>query len=337
MKNILFASTALVASAGIASADIALSGWAEIGVFGGETLTDSTAGAGDAGTKVETDFHTDIDVTFSMTGETDNGLTFGATVDLDENGAFGASTQGGETYFVAFGNFRLDMGDTDGAFDAAMREVNVVGGSINDAETSHAGFNGNAGLDSLYGGQVARFTYTASGFTGYASVQLPGSTNAAATDNAKAVYGVGVRYTTDLGGTALGVGAGYQSTSDSVAAVGTTTKDQIWGVSVDATMTNGITGAVNYSVRKTGAVETKHTAIGVGYTMNNIGLGLNWGQSEVTGAAAKDSGFGLAATYDLGGGMVAQFGYGKNTDSTSTAGAVADSAALWSLGLAMSF
>ena len=91
-----------------------------------------------------------------MSGETDNGLTFGATVDLDENGrAFAAATQGGETIFIS-GNFgTLTMGDTDGAFDWAMSEVPVGSGSLNDASTAHAGFNGNGGFDGTYDGQIA--------------------------------------------------------------------------------------------------------------------------------------------------------------------------------------
>ena len=38
MKNILFATTALVATAGIASADVSVSGFAEIGIQRADTL-----------------------------------------------------------------------------------------------------------------------------------------------------------------------------------------------------------------------------------------------------------------------------------------------------------
>ena len=66
------------------------------------------------------ELHTDIDVTFTMTGQTDTGLTFGASIDLDESDgvtgsnpddtrgeslAFDGRTQGGEVIFIsgAFG------------------------------------------------------------------------------------------------------------------------------------------------------------------------------------------------------------------------------------------
>ena len=298
MKNLLLASTALVATAGFAAADVAVTGSAEIGVVGGSAM--------------ETQFHTDIDVVFSMSGTADNGLTFGATVDLDEsdggaavNGAMGNDADdGGASFFVAYGGFRLDMGDTDGAFDAAMQEVNI-GGSINDAETGHAGFNGNSGLDGTYDGQIARFSYSASGFTGHLSVELDD------TGAGDPVFGLGVAYSTDLSGTAIRVGLGYQ---DSGAA-------DVWGISLSAAMANGFEARVNYS--DAGAVD--HWALGLGYTMNALTIGVNYGEYS-----NNNSGFGLAVNYDLGGGLVAQMGYG----SSDRAGVSSDS---WSLGLAMSF
>ncbi|WP_298262238.1 porin, partial [uncultured Litoreibacter sp.] len=81
MKKILIASTALVSTAGIAAADVALSGRAEMGIFQQNTAFSGGAVGSDM------QFFTDIDVTFTMSGETDNGLTFGASVDLDEGGA----------------------------------------------------------------------------------------------------------------------------------------------------------------------------------------------------------------------------------------------------------
>ena len=102
MKAILFATTALVATAGIAAAEVSLTGSAEMGIMGGDGIADQ--------------FHTDIDVTFGMSGEADNGLSFGASVDLDESIGDSAEQGGGEsqatrddsqhggaTMFVAYG------------------------------------------------------------------------------------------------------------------------------------------------------------------------------------------------------------------------------------------
>ncbi|WP_420380841.1 porin [Marivita sp.] len=298
------ASTALVATAGIAAAEVKISGYAEIGVIGGDIY--------------ETDqWHTDIDVTFSMTGESDGGLAFGASVDLDENGAFGNTTQGGETYFLSYGALRLDMGDTDGAFDAAMREVNLAGASIADDETEHAGFNGNSGLDGTFDGQIARVSYSAAGFTAGLSAEIDDS------GDADPVWGLGLRYTTDLGGAAVGIGLGYQTQED----IG-----DLVGLSLDATMANGFSAAINYSELdpEVGDDNVTHLGLGVGYTMNALSVGVNYGVNEVDGDEVS-SGFGLAATYDLGGGLAAHLGYG-NSDVDG-----ADDSDRYSLGLSMSF
>ncbi|MCH2093567.1 MAG: porin [Rhodobacteraceae bacterium] len=310
MKKVLFASTALVATAGVAAADVNLSGSAEIGIVGGDAI--------------ETQFHTDIDVNFSMTGETDGGLAFGASVDLDEGGPQAAhnddTDDGGATFFLAYGNARLDMGDTDGAFDKVMKEVNLVGGSINDAETGHAGFSGNSGLDGTYDGQIATFSYAFDGFTVAASIEQD------ETGVGDAVFGLGVAYSADLGGTTLGVGLGYQSND----------ADDIMGVSLHASMGNGFQVGVNYSDSDIGGVGTTHTAIGIGYTAGALGVGVNYGQMDFdAGAIDKQSGMGLAVTYDLGGGLVAQAGYGSSSiDPVVGASTSADA---FSIGLAMSF
>ena len=73
MKKVLLASTALVVTSSAAMAEVGLSGYAEMGIVGG-------------GGAMETQFHHDLDVKFSLSGESDNGLSFGATIDLDEVG-----------------------------------------------------------------------------------------------------------------------------------------------------------------------------------------------------------------------------------------------------------
>jgi outer membrane protein OmpU len=312
MKTLLLASTALVATAGFAAADVKITGYAEIGIIGGDAYaTDS--------------WHTDIDVTFSMTGESDGGLAFGASIDLDEADdsaaggslAFGNMTQGGETYFLSYGGLRLDMGDTDGAFDAAMQEVNLAGASIADDETSHAGFNGNAGLDGTFDGQIARVSYSASGFTAGISAEIDD------TGAMDPVWGLGAAYSTDMGGTSVTVGVGYQTQED--------TGDLV-GVSAKASMASGLSLGINFSEfdPEGGANNITHTAIGVGYTMNALAIGANYGVYEQDGSEDV-SGFGLAATYDLGGGLAAHFGYGN-----SDFGNDIDSDS-YSLGLSMSF
>ena len=296
MKKVLLATSALVASAGIAAADVSITGFAEMGIA-------------DDGS--ETQFHTDIDATFNMSGETDGGLTFGASIDIDEtddSDAFGASTQGGETIFISGGFGTLTMGDTDGAFDWALQEA-AIGGSIADDHTAHAGYNGNAGLDGTYDGQIARYDYSFGDFAVGLSAEIDD------TGVGDTVIGVGFKWSTDLGGVDLGVGLGYQEANDS----------DIAGISLDASFAGGFRGILNYSTRDDAGVDTDHIGLALGYTMDALTVAVTYGNFDTAGVDVD--GWGLAVDYDLGGGAELQFGYGDSDGGTDT----------WSFGVAMSF
>lgn len=327
MKKVLLTSTALVAFAGAASAQgVEISGSAEMGIVGGSGM--------------ETQFLQSVDVRFTMTGETDNGLSFGATIDLDDlaDGAIStnSTTETSETTgidpvdvtggqfadFTVFlsGDFgTVTMGDTDGGFDWALTEVNI-GGSINDAETGHSGFNGNAGLDGNYDGQVVRYDHSIGDFSFAVSVEIDD------TGAGDPIFGIGGKYSADLGGTTLGIGVGYQTG-------GPGASDEAVGISLSTSFDNGLQARLNYSDVTEGTVDYNHTAIGLGYTMDALTIGLNYGQYDhsSTSTGTDADGFGLAVNYDLGGGAVVQFGYGTGTVSG------ASSVDSWSLGVAMSF
>jgi hypothetical protein len=149
MKKVLFATTALVATAGVASADIALSGSAQMGIQGGNNTANDT-----------TQFVQDIDITFTMSGTADNGTTFGAAIDLDENAA------GVNQMTLALPSSSRAIRHPDAGRhrrrarlgDAGSRRQRAA--SINDDDTAHAGFNGNGGLDGHYDGQILRYDYS---------------------------------------------------------------------------------------------------------------------------------------------------------------------------------
>ncbi|MEL6518448.1 MAG: porin [Pseudomonadota bacterium] len=319
MKKVLLASTALVASAGIAAADVSLSGSAELGIFDND---------------VETQLHTDIDVTFTMSGETDSGLTFGASIDIDEAGNGepfeDPDTQGGETIFIS-GNFgTLTMGDTDGALDRALSEA-IFGGSIQD-ENEHSGYNGNNGLDGeFYDGQIARYDYS------FGDVALAVSAELDDTGAGDPVIGLGVSYDVDLGGVDLGLGLGYQTVS-SAGAANDTDADLI-GFSVDAGFAGGFSAAASFivgDVTVAGAAQPdpEHIGLAVGYSMDALTVGLNWGEySDWILGEGDQSGVGLVVGYDLGGGAEAQFGIANNDPNDG----VSPDTTVWSLGVAMSF
>ena len=108
MKTILMGSTALLMSAGIAAAEVSVSGDGRMGVV----ATDG----GDVG------FNSRVRIKFAATGETDNGLTFGGSIRAD-NAADGASgTAGSVNVAGAFGT--VTMGDVSGAAEAAVGDAN---------------------------------------------------------------------------------------------------------------------------------------------------------------------------------------------------------------------
>ncbi|MDP4991116.1 MAG: porin [Marivita lacus] len=330
MKTLLLASTALVATAGLAAAEVKIIGTAELGIFQNE----NASGDGSTGDLSKVRVFSDIDVTFAMTGEADNGLSFGASIDLDE--AFDDGFNDGDVndparqpdsfIFLAFGPARLTVGDTDSAFDARLTET-AIGGAINDDHTVHPGYNGNSGLDEVYGGQEIRMDYSFDAFTG--SISVSPDRNATDFDMA---YALGASYNLELAGLDLGLGFGYQKVDEAASLYDTRV-----GLSASTKFANGITAIVNYTHMSDdtsgGADDGSHYGIGLGYTMNALTLGVNYGEYDFDDAFAADrSGFGLAANYDLGGGLSAQLGYGGGDIDGA-----ADYEDTFSLGLSMSF
>jgi outer membrane protein OmpU len=144
LERSIFATTALIATAGVASADIALSGGANFGI-----LSNGTAGA-------EVQIYNNASVTASMSSATDNGLEFGASVtfrkgddvdldvgDLGKNDSdndgdidqLGATSFGNIFLSGAFGTLTFDRDGLDNLMDDAyshdiMYEYSVGGLSV---------------------------------------------------------------------------------------------------------------------------------------------------------------------------------------------------------------
>lgn len=339
MKKVLFATTALIATAGIASADVALSGSAEMGVIGGNN-------GGTAPMDFNTQFHTHVDVTFTLTGETDGGITFGASVDLDEADNINGGSNDAVAIFISGEFGTLTMGDTDGALDFAMQEVAVNNaGSITDDETAHGGYLGSYG-DGAYDGQILRYDYSLGDFAFAVSVELDDTSPQRDTG-----YAVGATYNYAFSGGSVTIGGGIQfidavdyNPGNTNAFTGQDLDGEymIYGVSAAVSLDSGIAFGIAYTDYDTQEADDAYTHIGVGagYTFDAITVSANYGMWDITpdgGAPAEEiTGFGLAAAYDLGGGLSAHLGYGMT--ETDAAGADASFAeSRFSLGLAMSF
>ncbi|MGD9916836.1 MAG: porin [Paenirhodobacter sp.] len=132
MKKVLFATTALVLSAGFASAEVSLSGDGRMGVvYNGD----------------DWNFSSRARVTFTLSGQTDGGLEFGGSFRADQAGdsvsnngaAYGSE---GSVYISgAFG--KIEMGDTVSAPEALFGDLPEVGyEDLTAGEGDYVGFAG---------------------------------------------------------------------------------------------------------------------------------------------------------------------------------------------------
>ncbi|MGH1464660.1 MAG: porin [Cognatishimia sp.] len=160
MKKVLFASTALVMAAGVAAAEVKVTGGAKMGLKYNGATTSTTV-------------HNDIDFNIVGSGETDGGIAFGASVDLDaehNNSANSttsvtpAGTISGKTIldpevFVSYNGLKLTIGDIGEATDVGLDDIGVFGIGVDDA--AEKGNNAASGL----GSHDVRVDYAFADFT----------------------------------------------------------------------------------------------------------------------------------------------------------------------------
>lgn len=188
MKKILFATTALVATAGVAAADVTVSGSGTFGVYKDTTMANA-------------ELRSNIDLTFTGTTETDGGVKLSATVNIEnfggangysKNAAAGIDAGGSNTVIgVEAGALGFYFGDTDGALDRRTTELHRLVGL--DFELW------GVGVDNVDTGAIARLDYKMGDFG--VSLSWAGSDEA---------FGIGFAYTADLGSSKLDFGAGYE-------------------------------------------------------------------------------------------------------------------------------
>ncbi|MBD3679549.1 MAG: porin [Rhodobacteraceae bacterium] len=230
MKKVLFATTALIASAGFAAAEVSVGGSANMGFK--YTDGDQIVGTGTASEDVA--LHWEVDFGISGSGETDTGLTFGASIDLDATvgsaglgGADGEVFVGGAFGTVTVGNVDVatdGLGIGDVGFDGlGVDDIAETGKNVGSADMTYAyssaGFGvvisyQSAGLDIGDTGIAA--TYDAGTF----NVGLGLSNDESLGDQAMTIsagadlgdFGVGVTYTdNDASGAAYGISGSFDA------------------------------------------------------------------------------------------------------------------------------
>ena len=108
MKKVLFATTALVATAGVAAADVTFGGYGRFGVM---YMDDDSTGIDS--TDITSRFRLQIDAT----AESDAGVVFGARVRIQQNEGQQGMTNGAR-FFARSGGFEVGVGNIFGALES---------------------------------------------------------------------------------------------------------------------------------------------------------------------------------------------------------------------------
>lgn len=346
MKKVLFATTALVLTAGVAAAEVTVSGDGRMGVrYDGQKF--DAAGTETVGN--EWNFNSRARVKFTLSGQTDGGLEFGGSFRADQAGDSVASNgaayglEGSVYVSGAFG--KIEMGDVVGAsealfgdfYEVGYSDLLTVGGFENDIPYL-TGDNGgfsianqavNVNVNGTGATATTTTTTTAGGYTsgpnllytgtfGAFSVAASMSDGKAGGMDAGQEYAVAAAYT--FGN--YTVGMGYEVADGDV-------------VDVDMLTLAGVAKFGNTSVKA--AV----SQLGKDADANWYGLGVSsvFGATTVGGYVQKlddksalnedVTWWGIGAEYDLGGGAVVKGGIAD--DDLSGTDAVAD------LGIKFSF
>ena len=264
MKKILIASTALVATAGIAAAEVSFSGEAGIGL-----IYDGTDWAAD--------HYTTLSV--SMTGETDGGLSFGASFDIT-TGTTGGAVDASSAY-IEGGFGKLSAGDIDNAVDATVGGLKDVGYSGLGVDNLGETYKGNSGADLLYQGSFGDFSVAVSG-------QVDGGSDwAIAAGYAMGDYKFAAGVEDAAGETVYAVSAGASFGDFGVNALFAKNSDTgADSYGVDATYTMGAVAVTAAYGNNNGA---DGYGLGVAYDLGG-GASVNAGVAEVGGKTIADLG-----------------------------------------------
>ena len=279
MKKILFATTALVASAGVAAADISVSGSAAMGLYGDEAQD----APNDSGV------YSMMKVVITGSGTADNGMTFGASIDASagedyDRGDF--EYDGGElgtfglgAVHVATGGLKItvdqdgidDLSDDDNAHDI---QIDYSMGDFSVSVTNDVdGDNTN--------GTPSEFSYKAGFSMAGISVTVSGND----VDDSTAI---------DLGYTvsdALGLTAHIDQNGG----------DQETKVGMSYNM--GAVGlTASYAMYDTADDDW------------DLGISYSEGAMSVSASTDEESDWELSGSYDLGGGLSAEGGMNADSD-----------------------
>lgn len=276
MKKLLIASTALVASAGFAAADVTLGGVANMGV------KYSSAGL-PSGNNTELYYELDFDIKGS--GTTDGGLTFGASVDIDQQ------------IDAASGDATAAQGITDPEVFISSEFGTLTVGGVDDAVDGFGiadiGFDGigvdNNGESIKNAGSVANVHY---------AVTFDAFTIVIAGHTVQRDVSAMLKY--DFGDFDAAIGYARDDATGNTAA------------SVDVNAAFGDITLGGFYSNGTGTLANGY-GVDFTYTMGATKIIVAYGDTDQAG---DDADYGIGAEYDLGGGAKLAGGVGSVNSNT---------------------
>jgi outer membrane protein OmpU len=344
MKKVLLATTALALSAGVAYAEVSLSGSAVLGL-----KYNGGAGAGNS----KTTEHSEVSLSFGGSVETDGGLSFSASTTL-LNSNNGTTANDGTTVSVSGAFGTLSMGSVTAADrQGGLADIGLKGIGIDDVAekldgpTGHdVGFTYSTGalsfsVSAAVGGATAAKAGVAGSCVVAAGTSVvavaanatcaPGDTRISGADAVAAAknesYAVGAKYT--FGSSYVGVGMNSTNavTGVTTASDGDTTSIYA-GTSMDAFSVNAMYSSFDSEVA--GAAKKTAQGINVAYTTGATTISFGYADDNTAGSKAV---YGAGVSYDLGAGAAIKAGVGKVRDAQSAAATVTKA----DLGVSFSF
>lgn len=312
MKKVLFATSALIAFAGAAAAEVAVSGDGRMGmVYDGEDMQ----------------FSSRARAKFTMTGESDAGLSFGGSFRVDQenysaNPAGRSAAKGtAGSVFVSGTYGKLSMGDVVSAAEAAigdLPELGYTGGEFaGDVEEVDYLTGDGANEDQ---GPTALYEYAINGVKLYASMTdgsarkcdaVMGSLGCYDDEDDKdtdLAYSLAAAY--EMGAYSVGLAYSDDGVANEIVLGGTAAFNEFKLSGFYAKYEDRAIEEAGEWALPAGTLYDQAYGLGVEYKMaNGVGLEGVWIRREVefadgvaTDASDSYDAYGIGASYDLGGG-----------------------------------
>jgi len=294
MKNIILATTALVATAGLAAADVSISGYGRFGAVYSDNADDFNTASR-------------LRLQFDVSAETDSGIVFGARqrFQAEENGP-GTGGNGARFYMTTNG-FTLAMGNITGVIEGAPNLYMPTASAGVGLEGN--GFYSLAANTASNGMRFAWTAYSSGGAGAQEGVEILYSMNG---------FGAHIHSTDDGVNESYGIGANYTFSGYTVAVAYEDFDD---GSNILFASVGGKIGAINaalaYAATENGAgVDADKVSLKGAYDFGTglTAYGFVAAESEAAGAPDAGTSFGLGASYDLGGGVSLEGGITKTDD-----------------------